>query len=133
MAAAPRYAPTEREILPPLEETRDRFANADTNPVKSVATDPVSTFSVDVDTASYAFARRSLMEGHLPDPDSVRVEEMINYFPYDWPRPQTAEEPFRTTVTVTPTPWNTGTRLMHVAIKGSRPRRPRSLPPISFS
>jgi Ca-activated chloride channel family protein len=116
--AAPRYAPTEREILPPLEEGRDRFANADTNPVKSVATDPVSTFSVDVDTASYAFVRRSLLEGHLPNPDSVRVEEMINYFPYEWPRPQTADEPFRTTVTVTPTPWNTGTRLMHVAIKG---------------
>ncbi|KAB1125049.1 vWA domain-containing protein [Neorhizobium galegae] len=118
LAAAPRYAPTEREILPPLEESRDRFANADTNPVKNVATDPVSTFSVDVDTASYAFVRRSLLEGHLPDPDSVRVEEMINYFPYDWPRPQTADEPFRTTVTVTPTPWNSGTRLMHVAIKG---------------
>ncbi|CDZ33804.1 Von Willebrand factor type A domain protein [Neorhizobium galegae bv. officinalis] len=118
LAAAPRYAPTEREILPPLEESRDRFANADTSPVKSVATDPVSTFSVDVDTASYAFVRRSLLEGHLPDPDSVRVEEMINYFPYDWPRPQTADEPFRTTVTVTPTPWNSGTRLMHVAIKG---------------
>ena len=118
LAAAPRYAPTEREILPPLEGSRDRFANADTNPVKSVATDPVSTFSVDVDTASYAFVRRSLLEGHLPDPDSVRVEEMINYFPYDWPRPQTVDEPFRTTVTVTPTPWNSGTRLMHVAIKG---------------
>jgi Ca-activated chloride channel family protein len=118
MAAAPRYAPTEREILPPLEESRDRFANAATNPVKNVATDPVSTFSVDVDTASYAFVRRSLMEGRLPNPDSVRVEEMINYFPYDWPRPQSADEPFRTTVTVTPTPWNTGTRLMHVAIKG---------------
>jgi Ca-activated chloride channel family protein len=118
LAAAPRHAPTEREILPPLEESRDRFANADTNPVKSVATDPVSTFSVDVDTASYAFVRRSLLEGHLPDPDSVRVEEMINYFPYDWPRPQTVDEPFRTTVTVTPTPWNSGTRLMDVAIKG---------------
>ncbi|CDZ72778.1 Von Willebrand factor type A domain protein [Neorhizobium galegae bv. orientalis] len=118
LAANPRYAPTEREVLPPLEESRDRFANANTNPVKSVATDPVSTFSVDVDTASYAFVRRSLLEGHLPDPDSVRVEEMINYFPYDWPRPQTVEEPFRTTVTVTPTPWNSGTRLMHVAIKG---------------
>jgi len=118
LAAAPRYAPAEREILPPLEQSRDRFANADTNPVKSVAADPVSTFSVDVDTASYAIVRRSLMEGRLPDPDSVRVEEMINYFPYDWPRPQTAAEPFRTTVTVTPTPWNTGTRLMHVAIKG---------------
>lgn len=118
LVAAPRYAPTEREILPPLEESRDRFANVDTNPLKNAATDPVSTFSVDVDTASYAFVRRSLMEGRLPDPDSVRVEEMINYFPYDWPRPQTVEEPFRTTVTVTPTPWNAGTRLMHVAIKG---------------
>ncbi|MBP2558898.1 Ca-activated chloride channel family protein [Neorhizobium galegae] len=118
LAVAPRYAPTEHGILPPLEESRDRFANAQTNPVKSVATDPVSTFSVDVDTASYALVRRALMEGRLPDPDSVRVEEMINYFPYDWPRPQTVDEPFRTTVTVTPTPWNTGTRLMHVAIKG---------------
>ncbi len=117
-AAAPRYAPAKPDLLPPLEQSRDRFANADTNPIKSVATDPVSTFSVDVDTASYAFARRSLMEGHLPDPDSVRVEEMINYFPYDWARPQSAAEPFRTTVTVTPTPWNTGTRLMQVAIKG---------------
>lgn len=129
--AAPRYAPTEREIMPPLEQSRDRFANADTNPVKDAAADPVSTFSVDVDTASYAFIRRSLMDGRLPDPDSVRVEEMINYFPYDWPRPQTADEPFRTTVTVTPTPWNTGTRLMHVAIKGFE-TAPASQPPANL-
>src|SRR5690606_10499233 len=59
-----------------------------------------------------------LKEGFLPDRDSVRVEEMINYFPYDWAGPQSADVPFNTTVTVTPTPWNEDTRLMHVAIKG---------------
>lgn len=99
-------------------ETRDRYANADINPVRSALTDPVSTFSIDVDTASYAYVRRFLMQGNLPDPQSVRVEEMVNYFPYDWPRPPSADTPFQTTVTVTPTPWNAGTRLMNVAIKG---------------
>ena len=131
LAAAPRFAPAERELLPPLEQGRDRFANADPNPVKSVATDPVSTFSVDVDTASYAFVRRSLMQGNLPEPDSVRVEEMINYFPYNWPLPQSAEEAFRTTVTVTPTPWNAGTRLMQVAIKGYE-TAPAEAPPANL-
>ncbi|TCN29058.1 vWA domain-containing protein [Sinorhizobium americanum] len=106
------------DILPPPTENRERFGNSDANPVKSVATEPVSTFSVDVDTASYAFVRRSLMAGEMPNHDAVRVEEMINYFPYDWPRPTTAAEPFKATVTVTPTPWNAATRLMHVAIKG---------------
>ncbi|WP_414735984.1 YfbK domain-containing protein [Ensifer adhaerens] len=112
---APVIAP-EMQTAP--QENRERFGKADSNPVKSVATDPVSTFSVDVDTASYAFVRRSLMEGQMPERDAVRVEEMVNYFPYDWPRPATAAEPFKATVTVTPTPWNGGTRLMHVAIKG---------------
>ncbi len=112
---APVVSP-EMQPVPP--ENRERFAKADSNPVKSVAADPVSTFSVDVDTASYAFARRSLMEGQMPDRDAVRVEEMVNYFPYDWPRPTSAAEPFKATVTVMPTPWNGGTRLMHVAVKG---------------
>ncbi|MBZ7922057.1 VWA domain-containing protein [Ensifer adhaerens] len=106
----------EMRVAPP--ENRERFGKAESNPVKSVATDPVSTFSVDVDTASYAFVRRSLMEGQMPERDAVRVEEMVNYFPYDWPRPETAAAPFKATVTLTPTPWNGGTRLMHVAIKG---------------
>ncbi|MFK0273020.1 von Willebrand factor type A domain-containing protein [Ensifer sp. NPDC090286] len=112
-------APTVQEdLVAAPQENRERFGKADSNPVKSVATDPVSTFSVDVDTASYAFVRRSLMEGQMPERDAVRVEEMVNYFPYDWPRPASAAEPFRATVTLTPTPWNGGTRLMHVAIKG---------------
>ncbi|WP_331374611.1 vWA domain-containing protein [Sinorhizobium chiapasense] len=109
---------TPADILPPPAESRERFGNADANPVNSAATEPVSTFSADVDTASYSFVRRSLMAGEMPNPDAVRIEEMVNYFPYDWPRPTSAAVPFRATVTVTPTPWNAGTRLMHVAIKG---------------
>ncbi|MCB1448299.1 MAG: von Willebrand factor type A domain-containing protein, partial [Rhizobiaceae bacterium] len=100
------------------EETGDRFTSKDTNPVKSVLSEPVSTFSIDVDTASYAYARQAIMNGRLPTPDSVRVEEMINYFPYDWKGPDTAKEAFKANVTVMPTPWNQNTKLMHVAIKG---------------
>ena len=104
--------------MPAPEEDRERFASADPNPVKSVATDPVSTFSADVDTASYSYVRRSLLGGSLPDADAVRVEEMVNYFPYDWKGPETAEEPFNATVTVMPTPWNKDTELLHIGIKG---------------
>ncbi|MBB2683860.1 UNVERIFIED_ORG: Ca-activated chloride channel family protein [Rhizobium etli] len=119
MAVAPSPAPpTESSMQVQVDSSRERFANAAANPIKSVATDPVSTFSADVDSASYSFVRRSLTGGAMPDPQSVRVEEMINYFPYDWPRPENAEQPFKATVTVMPTPWNHDTELMHVAIKG---------------
>jgi Ca-activated chloride channel family protein len=105
---------------PPLlqQESGDRFTSKDINPVKSVATDPVSTFSIDVDTASYAYARQSIMSGRLPEADSVRVEEMINYFPYDWKPPEKADQAFKANITVMPTPWNANTLLMHVGIKG---------------
>jgi Ca-activated chloride channel family protein len=105
-------------VMPGPVENRERFASADPNPVKSVATDPVSTFSADVDTASYSYVRRSLLGGSLPERESVRVEEMVNYFPYDWKGPETADRPFNATVTVMPTPWNKHTRLLHVGIKG---------------
>jgi len=106
------------DMVPQLEENSDRFAEFKTNPVRAAATDPVSTFSIDVDTASYSFVRRSLREGFLPQADTVRVEEMVNYFPYDWKGPDAASTPFNSTVTVMPTPWNGNTKLMHVAIKG---------------
>lgn len=102
----------------PVEEDRERFSSADSNPVKSVASEPVSTFSADVDTASYSYVRRSLMSGSLPNPDAVRVEELVNYFSYDWKGPETADTPFNATVTVMPTPWNQGTQLLHIGIKG---------------
>jgi Ca-activated chloride channel family protein len=110
--------PAPPEPMRPEAESRDRIEDFKSNPVRSALEDPVSTFSIDVDTASYSFVRRSLKEGLLPQPDSVRVEEMINYFPYDWKGPDEASTPFNSTITVMPTPWNDNTRLMHVAIKG---------------
>ena len=66
-------------------EAGDKFQHFEINPVKRVADEPVSTFSVDVDTSSYSFVRRQLNQGVLPQKDAVRVEEMINYFDYAWP------------------------------------------------
>jgi len=117
LMAQPRIAPSDMP-MPPQAENRDRVQEFKTNPVRSALEDPVSTFSIDVDTASYSFVRRSLKEGLLPQADTVRVEEMINYFPYDWKGPEQASVPFNTTVSVMPTPWNEHTKLMHVAIKG---------------
>jgi Ca-activated chloride channel family protein len=113
---APSIAPSDMPAV--QEENRDRVQDFETNPVRSAVESPVSTFSIDVDTASYSFVRRSLKEGFLPQADTVRVEEMVNYFPYDWKGPDAAATPFNSTVTVMPTPWNAGTKLMHVAIKG---------------
>ncbi|MER8779696.1 VWA domain-containing protein [Mesorhizobium sp. M0437] len=116
MAQQPAAAPADQML--PQEENRDRVENFKTNPVHAALEDPVSTFSIDVDTASYSFVRRSLKEGFIPQADTVRVEEMVNYFPYDWKGPDSASTPFNSTVSVMPTPWNEHTRLMHVAIKG---------------
>ncbi|MER8909308.1 VWA domain-containing protein [Mesorhizobium sp. M0854] len=116
MAQQPAAAPADQML--PQEENRDRVENFKTNPVHAALEDPVSTFSIDVDTASYSFIRRSLKEGFIPQADTVRVEEMVNYFPYDWKGPDSASTPFNSTVSVMPTPWNEHTRLMHVAIKG---------------
>lgn len=99
-------------------ENRDKFDAKDVNPVKQVAEEPVSTFSIDVDTSSYSFMRRTLNAGHLPPKDALRVEELINYFPYAYPAPDTAEVPFKPAVTVFTSPWNTNNKLVHVAIKG---------------
>jgi Ca-activated chloride channel homolog len=88
------------------------------NPIKSTRAEPVSTFSIDVDTASYSLARRHLNQGRLPPKASVRVEEMINYFKYDYRRPESATAPFEPQITVTPSPWNANTKLVHIALKG---------------
>jgi Ca-activated chloride channel homolog len=97
---------------------RDKFQHFDVNPVKRVAEEPVSTFSVDVDTASYSFVRRQLQAGVLPQKDAVRVEEMINYFDYSWPAADSRQEPFKPTVVVSDSPWGKGRKLVHIGIKG---------------
>jgi Ca-activated chloride channel family protein len=118
MAEQDRALSAPSVIPQPQEENRNQFEAAASNPVKQTAAEPVSTFSIDVDTASYAFVRRSLNAGRLPPKDAVRVEEMINYFPYAYPRPEGAGPPFQPTVTVVPAPWKPTNKLVHIAIKG---------------
>lgn len=97
---------------------RDKFQDFDENTVKQSATEPVSTFSIDVDTASYSFVRRMLNQGVLPQKDSIRVEEMINYFDYNYAVPAADEEPFKPTVAVYDAPWAKDHKLIHIGIKG---------------
>lgn len=97
---------------------RDKFEAFEENRVKLVSDEPVSTFSADVDTASYSFVRRLLNNGVLPQGDAVRAEEMINYFDYSYALPTTRSQPFAPTVSVTDAPWADGRKLMHIGIKG---------------
>jgi Ca-activated chloride channel family protein len=105
-------------VLP--ESNTETFANADTNPVRVTSETPVSTFSIDVDTASYAVIRNSLTQGQLPPKDAVRIEEMINYFPYDYTAPL-SDAAFTPTVSITQTPWNSDTQLLQIGIQGALP------------
>lgn len=100
------------------DEGRDKFEEFTQNPFKSVESEPVSTFSSDVDTASYSFVRKSLNGGRLPNASAVRVEELVNYFNYNYPVPETRSEPFRPSVSVVDSPWAEGRKLMHIGIKG---------------
>ena len=109
--------------------SRDEFEKYHSNLTTSVQEKPVSTFSVDVDTTSYSFLRASINRGELPPRSAIRLEELINYFSYDYEPPTSSDEPFKANVTVTPTPWNADTKLMHIGIKGYVPpatEKPRS-------
>ena len=93
------YAPRASEMGPPREPIgRDQFAGAAENAFRIAREAPVSTFSIDVDTASYSFVRASLNRNVLPQPASVRTEELVNYFPYAYEAPTSSAEPFRTSV-----------------------------------
>jgi Ca-activated chloride channel family protein len=96
-----------------------------------VADEPVSTFSIDVDTASYSNVRRFIDEGRAPPADAVRIEEMINYFDYGYDRPRTASEPFAITTAVAASPWSPGRQIVHVGLQGyelpAAERRPLNL------
>ena len=107
---------------------RERFARLVGNGVVSTAATPLSTLSMDVDTASYSFVRRSLQEGVLPPLDAVRVEEMINYFQYDYPRPSGPEVPLAMATELFPTPWNPRTKLLRLSASAYAPD-PASRPP----
>jgi Ca-activated chloride channel homolog len=100
--------------------TGDRFAAVVDNAFRFVRQDPLSTFSIDVDTASYSKVRQYLMElGQLPPPDSVRIEELLNYFHYDYAGP-TDDQPFASSLAVARCPWNAEHRLVRVAIQAKK-------------
>ncbi|NCT41836.1 MAG: VWA domain-containing protein [Alphaproteobacteria bacterium] len=100
------------------DQGRDKFETFEANPFKMVSEEPVSTFSADVDTASYSFMRRQLNNGVLPQKDAIRIEELINYFDYNYAVPDDQSQPFKPTVTITDSPWAEGKKLMKVGIKG---------------
>ena len=117
MAMAPMY---DQKMVAPLyhDQGRDKFTSVAENAFKIVREAPVSTFSIDVDTASYSWVRASLNQNVLPQPAAVRSEEMINYFPYDYASPRSAEQPFSTNVAVFPSPFRQGRKLVRIGIKG---------------
>lgn len=104
--------------LPGFTPGMNSFPGKAANGVVLAAEQPVSTFSADVDTASYAFVRRQLNAGRMPPPAAVRVEEMVNYFPYQYARPSGRAQPFTVTTDVMPSPWKAGNQLLHVAVRG---------------
>ena len=100
------------------DEPREQYQKLPDNPIHSVAEAPVSTFSADVDTGAYANVRRLLNQGSLPPEGAVRLEELVNYFPYDYALP-TDGSPFGVTTELAPSPWNPHTRLLRIGIKAS--------------
>ena len=96
----------------------ERYADVAANPVISAKAEPVSTFSIDVDTGAYSNARRFLNSGRLPPTDAVRIEEFINYFDYAYPTPNNLDEPFSVSTEVALAPWNSDRWLLQVGLKG---------------
>jgi Ca-activated chloride channel family protein len=103
--------------LPDEPSNTEAYAHIRENPFLGVEQNPLSTFSIDVDTASYANVRRFLTDGQLPPPDAVRIEELVNYFRYDYPLP-TGGDPFSIDVEVASAPWRPEHRLVRIGLLG---------------
>jgi len=110
----------------------EKYSNIKTNGIVQAASQPVSTFSIDVDTGSYSNVRRFLVQqGRLPVANAVRVEEMINYFSYQYPTPDNQSTPFSVTTEVGPAPWKQGKHLLQIGLKGYQQDR-SELPPANL-
>ena len=120
--AGRKVEPGYRYYVPPVivatDPGREQYDGEEVSPVKVAASEPVSTFSVDVDTGAYANTRRFLTQGQMPPRAAVRTEELINYFRYDYDRPDTRETPFSVSTDLAVTPWNADTRLMRIGLRG---------------
>ena len=114
--AMPAPMPTSPIQAPAVD--RERYAAFTDNPVRLAAEEPVSTFSIDVDTGSYANTRRILREGRLPPADAVRVEEFLNSFDYAYPAPRDRARPFSISTELAPAPWDARRMLLQVGLQG---------------
>ena len=114
--------------LPPDYNTEE-YSRIYENRFLEVTQNPLSTFSIDVDPASYANVRRFLNYGQMPPKDAVRIEELINYFDYNYPLPDDGR-PFSIITNAGPCPWNNGHRLVRIGIKGKEISRDNCPPPI---
>jgi Ca-activated chloride channel family protein len=110
---SPTTAPLQRDAAMNTED----YAHITENPFLAVGSQPLSTFSIDVDTASYSNSRRFLADGSLPPKDAIRVEEWVNYFAYGYAQP-TGDAPFAVSTEVTSCPWNSAHELVRIGIKG---------------
>ena len=108
---------TAMPLIPPSTPGSESYASVKENPFLTVKEAPLSTFGVDVDTASYANMRRFLTGGSLPPTDAVRIEEFINYFKYDYPAPK-GDSPFTVKVNLLPCPWAPSHQLARVGLRG---------------
>jgi len=98
---------------------RESYATIQENKFHQVTKDPLSTFSIDVDAASYSNLRRFLNSGQKPPVDAIRIEEMINYFNYDYPQPKN-KDPFEVITEISSCPWNEQHRLVHIGLQGKK-------------
>ncbi len=110
---------SELEAPPATVTTGENYQSIADNQFYAVDGQPLSTFSIDVDTASYSNVRRYINQGSLPPKDAVRIEEMVNYFPYDYPQP-TGDTPFSIDTEVASAPWNPQHKLVQIGLQGKK-------------
>ena len=103
----------------PEASNREAYDRIEENAFLKVSNNPLSTFSIDVDAASYSNVRRFINEGKLPPKDAVRIEELINYFPYEYPQPE-GDRPFSVSTEISQAPWNPNHRLVHIGLQGKK-------------
>ncbi len=134
MSKMARYSPI-MPVLPIPHNNSEKYQHLAVNPIHQTATDAVATFSIDTDTGSYANVRRFLSDGQLPPTDAVRIEELINYFNYDFSQAKRlANAPFLVSTETVAAPWRATNRIIKVAIKADDPTitKQSALPPANL-
>lgn len=126
---SPKY-PTQKEMTR-APVNREGYAELVDNSIRLASEQPISTFSVDVDTGSYSNVRRMIEQGQLPPANAVRAEEFINYFDYGYQPPDSLKQPFSVSTELAPAPWNARRVLMQIGIKGYELPKSKT-PPINL-